>query len=366
VPSGALIRLREKPLLGKARNIQVDEWPARMADQAFSGVSKLFALLEDERESASRYNDGILISHHAIAELSEPQALAVGLPPSVRHALQIETKGLVTDADFGVNARWIGDGGRLIRAQQEGAFLLVDGKQYRLPNPLYGILNAISALSLADNANDDIRMERVATLHSQLPIEVSAQFAVDPYLGSFRILHASAFSLRLKPDTHTFDFDPVLFGRSVLERAGDVQGPISEAEALLTEHQQRIFSEERFRSTPDQAKPSYVIERGIYVHIDPALKKGLDIVRKMQGADAATRKRFAQKPQLYLKEALADKLSHDEVECLFIETEQYSERVIDIGIWSPPVIPWIKRDPNDWLPEQVRHSDRWKIRSFKG
>jgi hypothetical protein len=72
----------------------------------------------------------------------------------------------------------------------------------------------------------------------------------------------------------------------------------------------------------------------------------------MQSADAATRKRFAQKPQLYLKEALADKLSDDEIERLFVETEQYSERVIDIGIWSPSVIPWIKRDPNDWLPEQ--------------
>jgi hypothetical protein len=249
LPSGALIRLREKPLLAKARSVQVDEWPARMADQAFSSVSKLFALLEDERESASRHDDGILMLHHAIAELSEPQALGLGLPPSVRHALQIETKGLVTDADFSVNARWIGDGGRPIRAKQEGAFLLVDGKRHRLPNPLYGILDAISALNLADSANDDIRLERVATLHSQLPIEVSAQLAVDPYLGSFRILHASAFSLRLKPDTHTFDFDPVLFGRSFLDRASDVQEPISEAEALLTEHQQGIFSRERFRST---------------------------------------------------------------------------------------------------------------------
>jgi hypothetical protein len=351
VPSGALLRLREKSVLAKARNIEVDKWPDRMADQAFSAVSKLFSLLDDERQSASRDDDGILISHNAIAELTEPQALGLGLPPSIRYALQIETKGLVTDADFRVVARWIGDGGRPIRVQRDGAFVLVDGNRYRLPSPLYGILDAISDLSLEDNVNDDVRMERVASLHSRLPLEVSARLSVDPYLGSFRILHASAFSLRLKPDTHTFDFDPVLFGRSVLDRANEGQAPVSEAEALLTEHQQQIFSRQRFR-TADGAKPSYVIERGVYVHIDPALKKGLDVVRKMQDGDAPTRKRFAQKPQLYLKQALEDELSEDEIECLFVETEQYSERVIDIGIWAPPVIPWIKRDPNDWLPEQ--------------
>src|SRR5580692_9393748 len=102
VPSGALVRLCERSLLGKTRNIHVDEWSHRMADQAFSAVSKLFSLLDDERRSAFREDDGILISHDAIAELTEPQALGLGLPPSFRHALQIETQGLVTDADFRV------------------------------------------------------------------------------------------------------------------------------------------------------------------------------------------------------------------------------------------------------------------------
>jgi hypothetical protein len=78
----------------------------------------------------------------------------------------------------------------------------------------------------------------------------------------------------------------------------------------------------------------------------------LTVVRKMQSADPETRKRFAQVPQLYLKEALSKTLAPDDVEQLFIETEQYSSRVLDIGIWAPPVLPWIKNDPNDWLPEK--------------
>src|SRR5262249_36789548 len=65
-----------------------------------------------------------------------------------------------------------------------------------------------------------------------------------------------------------------------------------------------------------------------------------------------TRKRFARSPQAYIREALGDRIDEPALETLFIETEQYSERVVDIGLWEPPVLPWIKRTPNDWLPER--------------
>ena len=53
-----------------------------------------------------------------------------------------------------------------------------------------------------------------------------------------------------------------------------------------------------------------------------------------------------------MKEALGDDIPEVIVEKLFVETEQYSERVIDIGLWHPPVLPWIKLTPNHWLPEK--------------
>jgi hypothetical protein len=349
--SGTMLRLRDKPLLGRARSVPIEEWPRCMAERAFSGVSKLLALLDDADGNATPELDGVRIAHHAIASLTEPQALGLGLPPSVRQALQIDTKNLLTDPDFRISGRWIGDGGRNLQVRREGAFVLIDGKRYRLPAPLYGLVEAIEALALPDNADNDARMERVAKLQSLLPDGLTDQLSVDSYFSSFRVLHASAFSLSLRPDGQSFDFDPVLFGRRVLDRISDTEAYISEAEGLLTEHQQHVFSDQRFRSS-DFAKPSYVIERGVYVHLDRALRDGLNVVRRMQLADAPTRKRFVQKPQLYLKEALSDSLSEEEIERLFIETEQYSERVVDIGVWTPPVLPWIKRDPNDWLPEK--------------
>jgi hypothetical protein len=39
----------------------------------------------------------------------------------VRFALQVETKNLITDRDFRVVARWVGEANRSLRGEREGA-----------------------------------------------------------------------------------------------------------------------------------------------------------------------------------------------------------------------------------------------------
>jgi superfamily II DNA or RNA helicase len=322
-----------------------------MGDQAFAGVSHLLALLDDVDSSVDRRGDGIFVDHATVASLTEPQALGLGLPPSVRIALQVETQNLITDPNFRVIGRWLGVGNRVLRASREGAFLLVDAQTYRLPKPLFSLIEAIDAFATTNTVQGDVRMERLAHLQSLIPQVTQQEVSLDSYFSSFRILHASAFSLSLQTHGRSFDFDPVLFGRRVIEHAKEAGVPVSEAEGLLTEHQQEVFATQRFRSS-DSAKPSYVIESGVYVHLDPSLREALAVVRQAQRGDAETRKRFAQAPQLYLKEALSKTLYESDLEQLFVETEQYSARVVDVGVWVPPVLPWIKKEPNDWLPEK--------------
>src|SRR5690242_2943353 len=91
---GVTIRLMEKPWVGRAQPVPMEEWASRMADQAFSGVSRILALLDDADSSVERKDDGVFVDHATIASLSEPQALGLGLPPSVRVALQVGTKNL--------------------------------------------------------------------------------------------------------------------------------------------------------------------------------------------------------------------------------------------------------------------------------
>lgn len=351
---GITLRLMERRWHGRAEPVPVAAWADRMADQAFSGLSRILALADDIDSAVVSKEDGLFVDQATIASLSEPQALGLGLPPTVRFVLQVDTKNLITDPDFVISYRWIDELNRSLRARRKGAFLLVEGDAYRLPEPLFSLVSEIDAISSDDTSDNDSRMKRLAHLQSLFPKEAPKQLSIDKYFSNFRVMHASAFSLSLRIEGRSFDFDPVLFGRRVIKQHDtndDPTGPVSEAEGLLTEHQQDIFARERFRAS-DVVKQSYIVERGIYLHLDPALREALTVVRQMQGASAESRKRFVQAPLLYIKEALSNTLADDEVEHLFVETEQYSARVIDVGVWTPPVLPWIKKEPNDWLPEK--------------
>jgi hypothetical protein len=78
----------------------------------------------------------------------------------------------------------------------------------------------------------------------------------------------------------------------------------------------------------------------------------LRVVREAQGGTAEQRRQFARSPQRRLAEALsAEGADVAEIGTLFVETQQFSERVSGIDIWRKPVLPWIKPKPNSWLPE---------------
>lgn len=71
-----------------------------------------------------------------------------------------------------------------------------------------------------------------------------------------------------------------------------------------------------------------------------------------QGGTAEQRRQFARSPQRRIAEALsAEGADVAEIGTLFVETQQFSERVSGIDIWRKPVLPWIKPKPNSWLPE---------------
>ena len=255
---GITLRLMEKRWHGRTEPVPVAAWVDRMADQAFSGISRILALADDVDSAVEYKEDGLFVDHTTIASLSEPQALGLGLPPSVRFVLQVNTKSLITDPDFRISGRWIDEANRSLRAERKGAFLFVDRDAYRLPEPLFGLVSAIDAFSSEDTSDNDLRMGRLAHLQSLLPQEAQKQLSIDKYFSNFRVMHASAFSLSLRIEGRSFDFDPVLFGRRVIEQHGtkdDPVGPVSEAEGLLTEHQQDIFARQRFRAS-DVVKPS--------------------------------------------------------------------------------------------------------------
>jgi hypothetical protein len=214
--SGAVLRLLEKPLIGSAKPVPIDEWAVRLGDEAFSGVSRVLALLEDDASAVEPKDGGIFLDHPTIASLSEPQALGLAFPPAMRVALQVSTKNLITDPDFQIVGRWIGEANRVLNVERTGAFLTVGGMEYRVPEPLFSLSSAIDKFAARRSEEGD-RMAELAELQALLPDGAQEQLTVDSYFASLRIFRAAAFSLKLKVEGQAFDFDPVLFGRRVVE-----------------------------------------------------------------------------------------------------------------------------------------------------
>jgi hypothetical protein len=349
---GALLTLVEKRLFGGARILPPDVWMEAVGDLAFAGLARVMALVEANDGSAAIVEDGVLVAHPAIAAFTEPQAQSLSLPQAVPFALNIETDKLITDRAFSINFGWVDAKNRPVFANRTGAILERGGNRYRIPEPLFSIIGSIEAFHSADTRDDATRFAALARLQENFPKEERDRLRLDPYIGRFRVLHATAFSLHLETAGASFNFDPVLFGRRIAERIRDPEEPaISEAEGLLPPHLQEVFARQRF-PREDGVRDRYAIEGGVYVYLDPVLKEALGVVHKMQHADTETRRRFIRSPQLYLREALGENVDEANLETLFVETEQYSERVVDIGLWEPPILPWIKREPNTWLPER--------------
>lgn len=354
---GILLRLTKKKILG-THLVPVDEWTDAVEPRQVFAVGSLFKMLdEDDAEGPLvRYQDeGLWVRDSVVAAMPGTNVHALNLPSPTSLILGLQSRGNLAQRDFTVTAQWLESTAvPAWRAVADGCMLKHSGQTYRIPEPLFSIWHGVRRFNETAGEDDSVRFAHLACLRELIPDGDCEQVSTDPYIRNTKIVHAAAFSLRLHTGKDGFQVDPVLFGRKVKDAWAetDCEASISEAESLLPEALQDVFAKTRFPQWND-CRDRYGLGSHYYVYIEPGLQKVLNVVRKAQASDVDTRRKFARNPQVYLKEALADDPTIAEaVEHLFIATEQYSQRVVDMGIWQPTVLPWLKREPNTWLPER--------------
>lgn len=335
--------------------IPFEDWSLQAPEQSRSISLRLLEcwgngeLGSDGEALVSAEEDGSAILHpDLVAGLSEQDASAVGLPAATRLLLEIETSGIFGRPGFRVQTRWVRAGGLAARVSQQAGRLLYGGQTWRIAEPLWSALKAIEMVNnSADPASQQFAMSQ---LRETLGAEAAELLKPDGFLKRLRISYAASFSLDLKTAGTKFDFDPVLFSKAQRNSADDADIPDQHDDALLPPSLHSKFVS-LFRSN-DRALSAYRLDDCTLVYLDPELRQSLDIVRRAQGLDEESRRRFALNPRRYIIEALPeDSLTPEQVDSLFVETQQYSERVNGIDIWRKPVLPWIKPKPNSWLPE---------------
>ena len=330
-----------------------------------AALHQLTLLLESERATLDAQGR-VLIRHPQVAGLTDAEARALGLPEPAPFTLQIDSEGRVGDRDFRIGYRWLDGRGRIVYPRpRQGALLPVGTRQYRLPDPLFSLVELIDRFQAAPPSNPQEQFLLVGRIQELLPGEAR----MDDYLGTLHVVRATAFTLDPRVDERgEFTFDPIPMRRLLAStRLPEVEpSPAGEQPEpgvipSLPPHYQQAFAGQFRRRA--RVLPQYALGDGYHLILDEPVRRALEVVRRKQQAPPSERLAFFSNPLASLREELGEQMEalvppgEDPdafLDGLFVETPGYGERVRGIGLWAPKVIPWIARPPSPWLPpEQV-------------
>lgn len=324
--------------------IPLSEWVRRLP-QSSSALASLEALEEGVRLG----EEEVVLEPSAVAAIDSASAEMLGLPPPTRLALDLRPVGRIDEDDFHISVRWVQPGGFAVRTERNGALLRSEAGLRRVPEPIWSLFEAASALSRP--LERERRFQALAGLQAVWPPDPSVAVTSESYLQDLRVHYASAMSLRIRTLTpDKTEFEPLLFSPASPEAESVT---VDEADAVLSHASQKLFAEDRFLREPD-ARSVYVLRNGEYIFVDPALRPALGVVRAVHDGPEEERRRFVLNPRKVLRERLGDEVAEKiGLERVFIETEQFSERVSGVDVWRPPVLPWLAPPGGSgWLPER--------------
>ena len=347
----------------------VDHWASGDAARC-DAIGFLRGYGECSPEDVHFESDRIVASHAVVAKLRAAQAHSLGLAGRPPFVLSTDTSGVIGSPGFKLTARWL-DGGRPVVARRRGAFLETAKGTFLIPEPLF------SAIELADGFDAGAvelpeHWAALARFRSLLDPNDTGndRMEMSSFLRGLRIYTSAAFSLALSGTDGDVDFDPVLFDADTVGRASDEGRPLAEHDGMLPKALLRTFQRHArtgFRAF-GAAKRSYLLGENTYLIVDDDVEAVLQVVREKQQAGPAERRAFAANPRASIVERLAENAKmrdpqaqededtlEEELEAqaaaLFVETTEYADRAIGIGLWQAPKLEFLPHVPNVWLPE---------------
>lgn len=334
--------------------VPIADWPVARPQVAAAAVARVLQAIEDGEAAPDGTplvvaDETSATLHPAlVARLTDGEAEALGLPPATRLALNLRSSGLIHRPGFRIDVDWTRLGGVPVAAKATRDRLRYEARDWRIPEPLYSTLAHVAAINAAPD--EAARHAALAALKKTIGEDAAARIATDGIIDRLRLSYASGFSLALRTTADGFDFDPVLFGRERLEAAEDGATLDETQDGLLPPALAAGFAR-KFRSG-DGSRRTYLLTDGSILYVDPQLGRVLGEVRRAQAGTAEQRRAFAAAPERHIAEALRQ-AGEEPVDAarLFVETQQFSDRVAGIGVWRKPVLPWIKPKPESWLPE---------------
>lgn len=373
----------------KSRQSLLDRLLSRRTDPDFDHDSRLSFALADLRATAEETgdqveieSDRIRLSHRTLSALSSETADALGLPQLVDLTLRTDVMGQIGSPGFRLTRDWVRAGRKEI-AHRTGAFLETSGDGAdglrRLPA---WMLDAIEVADRFQAGSDlDEHWEALARFRRALEpgvrmdrADAEARLGMTDFLSGLEVTLTDRFSISPRGEDQ-FAIIPFL-GETVeaAERGGE---QISEAEAEVQEGRLRAFQDKAFARG---ARPAYKLGAQSYLVVDPEAAPVLKAMTDMQRADPVTRAAFVRNPRQRITEAVThhlrsrgkldglspaqeQELIEQAAEPAFVETREYSERVIGLTVYEKPALE-ITGSGTTWLPEAFTGAAAEKIEAM--
>ena len=350
VDDGVILRLstRKKSLLSSQyKRYTINDWTSSGDPDLLRGL----ASIHEEISQCDPDSDFIKLSHKRASSLEEVEAKALGLPISVPYQLRVWSSGNWNDNTYDLNSEFLDDGRQIYVDERTGAFLFIGKYKYRIPEPLYSIIEEVNKFP----THRDQKIESQARIRDLLGDEKNntQHINAEENIINLKIRHVSGFSSAVTGSLDDPELTPVLFSKKTIEKDKDGSDQIDETQQILDENQNISFLREFFAS--DSSKATYVLGTGEYIYIDPSMRPVFDAYRKITTSDQKTRTAFLKSPNSMLASFMTYELEEPEqsIHNVFVETSQFSERVIGINKWTAPELPWLKQEANNWGTDVV-------------
>ena len=348
-------------------------------------LADLRASAEEMSDSVEITEDRIWMTHRTLGSLPSDSADVLGLPPLVDLTLRTGVVDVVGSSDFRLVHEWT-RGGRRQSVRRTGAILQTSGAGAgglrRLP------LWMLDALDVSDgfrpegpdgvrpNVPLDEHWYALARFRQALSTiggdgdtamgraaDAAARLEMTQFLDGLSVTVADRFSI--SPDRDALDrFEIIPFSGHTVETAEFGGGQVGEEAAEVTGtnlHKFQGLVRER------GARGAYRLDDDSYLVIAPSATPVLRLMSEMQNADRDVRLEFVKNPRRWISQVYAKQLRErgdleglspaeeeeliDQVaEPAFVETREYSERVIGVTIYEPLPLEFAE-EGTTWLPE---------------
>ncbi|WP_420226882.1 DEAD/DEAH box helicase [Pigmentiphaga litoralis] len=293
-------------------------------------------------QGSTQRGDQLFVPTAALSQWSESVAVELGLPPNCPMALDLRLSGALGRDGAKLTARWL-QPGKTIPARDvdlRGGWLYRGDQVFRLQAPLHEIGVHVDAFNGLRTDDRDSQLKIWASIRASLGDDAANQLT-DGFLKSLRVVTASAFTWLIRTDKEgQIELIP-----SLLTEQHSADGQTTELVPALPAADTDVFAN-RLDQLQEGAS-AFPVSQGLYVVAEDGLRKALTAVRQLRKAPPEQRKRAALHPEAIIRELLDQA---EDAPSVFVETERYADRVVDVADWVNPILPWIKIQPQSWAP----------------